>query len=84
MFLVEKGSFIYLYGEYKNERHSFIYLLPGLARTLPSVLKVIRAPTHTFGAVVTPQVSISTCGVWGARAGVQVSRRELHTHIHLD
>ena len=22
--------------------------------------------------------------MWGARAGVQVSRRELHTHIHLD
>ena len=43
MFLVEKGSFIYLYREYKNERHSFtfIYLLPGLARALPSVLKVI-------------------------------------------
>ena len=22
--------------------------------------------------------------MWGAKAGVQVSRRELHTHIHLD
>ena len=28
--------------------------------------------------------SINTCGVWGARVGVQVSRRELHTNIHLD
>ena len=28
--------------------------------------------------------SISVCGVWGAKAGVQISRRELHTHIHLD
>ena len=28
--------------------------------------------------------SISACGVWGAKAGVQVSRRELHTHILLD
>ena len=28
--------------------------------------------------------SISACGVWGAKAGVQVSRGELHTHIHLD
>ena len=28
--------------------------------------------------------SISTCTVWGARARVQVSKRELHTHIHLD
>ena len=27
---------------------------------------------------------ISACGMWRARAGVQVSRRELHTHIHLD
>ena len=29
-------------------------------------------------------ISISACGVWGARDGVQVSRRELHTHIHLN
>ena len=29
-------------------------------------------------------ISISTCGVWEVRARVQVSRRELHTHIHLD
>ena len=28
--------------------------------------------------------SINTCGVWGVRAEVQVSRRELHTHIHLN
>ena len=28
--------------------------------------------------------SISACGVWGTRVGVQVSKRELHTHIHLD
>ena len=24
------------------------------------------------------------CGVWGARNGVQVSRSEFHTHIHLN
>ena len=23
-------------------------------------------------------------GVWGVSAGIQVSRRELHTHIHLN
>ena len=28
--------------------------------------------------------SLDACGVWGARAGVQVSKRELHTHIYLD
>ena len=28
--------------------------------------------------------SINACGVWGAKAGVQVSRRELHTHIYLN
>ena len=28
--------------------------------------------------------SINACGVWGTRAEVQVSRRELNTHIHLD
>ena len=27
---------------------------------------------------------VYTCGVWGAKAGVQVSRREFHTHIHLN
>ena len=28
--------------------------------------------------------NINACGVWGVRAGVQVFRREFHTHIHLD
>ena len=28
--------------------------------------------------------SISVCGVWGARAVVQVFRREFHTHTHFD
>ena len=28
--------------------------------------------------------SISVCGVWRARFGVHVFRRELHTHINLD
>ena len=28
--------------------------------------------------------SISTYGVWGERAEVQVFRREFYTHIHLD
>ena len=28
--------------------------------------------------------SINACRVWGARAGVRVSRRELYTHIYLD
>ena len=28
--------------------------------------------------------SISTCGVWGARAGIQIFRRKLYTHIHLN
>ena len=27
--------------------------------------------------------SIYDCGVWGARAGVQIFRRKFHTHIHL-
>ena len=33
--------------------------------------------------MVTLQV-LSAYGVWGVRVGVQVSRRELHTYIHLD
>ena len=28
--------------------------------------------------------SINAYGVWGVKAEIQVSRRELHTHIHLD
>ena len=28
--------------------------------------------------------SINTCGVWKAMTGDQVSREEIHTHIHLD
>ena len=28
--------------------------------------------------------SINTCRVWGVMVGVQVFKRELHTHIHLD
>ena len=28
--------------------------------------------------------SISVCGVWGVRVGVQVSKKEFHIHIHLD
>ena len=28
--------------------------------------------------------SISACGVSRIRAGIQVSKSELHTHIHLD
>ena len=29
-------------------------------------------------------ISINASRVWGARVGVQVFRREVHTHIHLD
>ena len=28
--------------------------------------------------------NLSSCGVWEIRAGVQVSKREFYTHIHLD
>ena len=28
--------------------------------------------------------SVSACGVWTVRAEVQVSKKELRTHIHLD
>ena len=28
--------------------------------------------------------SISDCGVWGVRVGIQVFKRKFHTHIHLD
>ena len=28
--------------------------------------------------------SINAYGVWGARIGIQISKRELYTHIHLD
>ena len=28
--------------------------------------------------------SISACRIWGARVGIQVSRKELYTHVYLD
>ena len=28
--------------------------------------------------------SINACGVWGVKTGVQISKKELHTHIYLD
>ena len=28
--------------------------------------------------------SINACGVWGVRTRVQVSKREFHTHVHLN
>ena len=37
-----------------------------------------------FGLGCGHSTSISACGVWGIRVGIQVSRREFHTHIHLD
>ena len=41
------------------------------------------------GTIVHPwcgghSTSINACGVWGVRVGVQVSRREFHTYIHLN
>ena len=30
------------------------------------------------------KLNIRTCGVWREKTGVQVSRRKLHLHIHLD
>ena len=29
-------------------------------------------------------ININACGVWEERVGVQVSKREFHTHIHLN
>ena len=37
----------------------------------------------TLGAIITLQV-LSVCGVWRVRDRVQISRRELHIHVHLD
>ena len=39
----------------------------------------IFLPSYTLDAMVTPQV-LSACGVWGVKTGVQISRREFHTH----
>ena len=45
-------------------------------------LKMWWTTTHPWCG--SHSTSISVVGVWGTRAGVQVSRGELHTHIHLD
>ena len=48
----------------------------------PVNLTKLNTTAHTWCDGHT--TSISTCRVWGVRAGVQVSRRKFHTHIHLD
>ena len=45
--------------------------------------------TSTIGTTVQPKccghsTSINACGVWGAKAEIQVSKRDIHTHVHLD
>ena len=43
----------------------------------------IKTPLCILNVTVTAQVQ-NFCGVGGTRVGVQVSMKELHTHIHLD
>ena len=58
-------------------------LNPILTLSDPFQNKINKYPPHTLGAMV-HSTSISACGVWGVRIGVQVSRRKLYTHIHLN
>ena len=44
--------------------------------------KKINTTTHLWYG--DHSISISVCGVWEVRAGVQIFRRKLHTYIHLD
>ena len=63
-----------------------------LSKLLKNKIRIQASPTfnikisssHIFGAMVILQVYVLVgCG-GGAKAGVQVSRREFHIHIHLD
>ena len=45
-------------------------------KLLPGDLNPDSYPAHP--------INTFTCEVWGVRVRVQVSRREFHTHIHLD
>ena len=39
------------------------------------------ASLHTLGVIYSHSTSISNCGVWGVKAGVQVSKNEIsHTY----
>ena len=39
------------------------------------------ASLHTLGVIYSHSTSISACGVWGVKAGVQVSKNEIsHTY----
>ena len=42
------------------------------------------SPYHRTSLMRWSLQSISACGVWEVWAVVQVSKREFHTHIHLD
>ena len=46
------------------------------------ILKGFRTTTYSY--CDGHYISISVCGMWGARAEVQVFRNELHKHINLD
>ena len=41
-------------------------------------------PTTAYPWYDGHSTNISACGVWRARAGVQVSKRKPHTHIYLN
>ena len=45
---------------------------------------IVKVVTTTHPWYNGRSTSINVCGVVGVRARVQVSMRELHTHIHLD
>ena len=40
-------------------------------------------PTTAYPWYDGHSTNISACGVWRVRAGIQISERKLHTHIHL-
>ena len=74
-----------------NNNTKIIIIIINSTIKLPIPRKIKLTITTAYSLYDGHSTSINTCGVsisnyeiWGVRAGVQVFRREFHTHIHLD
>ena len=58
-------------------------IILGSVKSLSNMFSKIK-PSTAYLWCSGHSISIIACGVWGVRVRVQVSRRDRHTHIHLD
>ena len=76
--IIQNTTFTNTLNEKELEKYVFIIIMNGKILTCFITLHTIVHPW--CGGHFT---SISVCTVWGVRVGVQIFRRELHTHIYL-